>query len=84
VFVRSWSQQANLNASDSVTGDQLGWSVSVDGDNAFVQSGSSLTQQAKLTASYVGLGQINMQIPKLTKGTYPVVIKQGGQTAIIR
>jgi hypothetical protein len=69
VFVRSgtaWSQQANLSASDSVTGDQLGWPVSVDGDNGvlramgasgpaaanvFVRSGSSWTPQAKLTAA---------------------------------
>jgi uncharacterized protein (TIGR03437 family) len=62
----SWSQQAKLTASDGVSGDQFGTSVSLDGQTAvigapgnsaqgaayvFVQSGSTWTQQAKLTAS---------------------------------
>ncbi len=70
VFVRSngnWVQQAKLNASDGASGDNLGISVSVNGDTAlvgassqasaqgaayvFVRSGTSWTQQAKLTAS---------------------------------
>ncbi len=70
VFVRSgttWTQQAELTASDAAAGDSFGGSVSVTGDTAvigasgrlsgqgvafvFVRSGSAWTQQAKLTAS---------------------------------
>jgi uncharacterized protein (TIGR03437 family) len=29
----------------------------------------------------VGLGQINMVIPKLATGTYPVVVTQGSQSS---
>ena len=62
----AWSQQAKLTASDGASGDQFGTSVSLDGQTAvigatgnsgqgaayvFVQSGSTWTQQAKLTAS---------------------------------
>jgi hypothetical protein len=63
----NWTQQAKLTASDGVAHDRFGWSVSVSGDTAligasgynsyqgaayvFTRSGSSWTQQAKLTAS---------------------------------
>ena len=63
----AWSQQAKLMASDGAGGDQFGVSVSVNGDTVvvgaaseasaqgaayvFVRSGTSWTQQAKLTAS---------------------------------
>jgi hypothetical protein len=39
VFVRSgtsWSQQAQLNASDAASGDFFGWSVSISGDTVVV------------------------------------------------
>jgi len=70
VFVKSgtaWTQQAKLIANDGVTGDQFGWSVSINGDTAvigayqaasakgaayvFTRSGTTWTQQAKLIAS---------------------------------
>jgi nucleoside-specific outer membrane channel protein Tsx len=74
VFVQSgttWSQQAELTASDGAAGDSFGVAVSVSGGTAligayekafgsntkqgaayvFVQSGTSWTQQAELTAS---------------------------------
>jgi FG-GAP repeat/Abnormal spindle-like microcephaly-assoc'd, ASPM-SPD-2-Hydin len=74
VFVQSgttWSQQAELTASDGAAKDQFGNSVAVDGSTAvvgapnhtvasnanqgaayvFVQSGTTLSQQAELTAS---------------------------------
>ena len=76
VFVQSgstWSQQAELTASDSSANDDFGYSVSVSGSTAvvgapgvnlgagaayvFLQSGSAWSQQAKLTA---GLGGINL------------------------
>ena len=90
VFVRSgtsWSQQAILSASDAAEGDQLGWSVAVDGDTAvlgatgasgkgaayvFVRSGSSWTQQAKLTASD---GASNDQ--------FGVAVSVSGDTAVV-
>jgi hypothetical protein len=68
VFVRSgstWLQQAKLLASDGAAGDNLGFSVAIDGDTivagsplddgrgsayVFVRSGSAWTQQAKLLA----------------------------------
>jgi MYXO-CTERM domain-containing protein len=69
-FVRSgtaWSQQATLLASDGVTLDSFGWSVSVSADTAvvggwqkdsytgaayiFVRSGTAWSQQATLLAS---------------------------------
>jgi hypothetical protein len=66
------SQQAELTASDGVSGDNLGVSVSVSGSIAvvgaysknsntgaayvFVRSGTTWTQQAKLTASDAALG----------------------------
>jgi hypothetical protein len=62
-----WTQQAKLTASDGVSGDHFGYSVALDGDTAvvgafkddswmgsayiFVRSGTTWTQQAKLTAS---------------------------------
>jgi hypothetical protein len=70
VFVRSgttWSQQAELTASDATAGDDFGWSVAVSGSTAvvgaqyrnaetgaayvFVRSGATWSQQAQLTAS---------------------------------
>jgi uncharacterized protein (TIGR03437 family) len=70
VFVRSgtsWTEQAKLVGSDSVTGDRFGGAAAVDGDTAvigasalnnflgaayvFVRSGTTWTEQAKLTAS---------------------------------
>ena len=63
----SWSQQDKLTASDAVTNDYFGFSVSISGDNAimgawgndddggsayiFTRSGTSWSQQTKLTAS---------------------------------
>jgi uncharacterized repeat protein (TIGR03803 family) len=70
VFVRSgttWTQQAELTASDGVADDGLGYSVAVSGSTVvagapgknsstgaayvFVRSGTTWTQQAELTAS---------------------------------
>jgi nucleoside-specific outer membrane channel protein Tsx len=70
VFVRSgttWSQQAELTASDGTTDDFLGWSVAISGSTVvvgestccsatgaayvFVRSGTTWSQQAELTAS---------------------------------
>ncbi len=48
--------------------------VTIGGTNAVVQF-------AGMSPGFVGLGQINMVIPKLAKGTYPVVVKQGSQTS---
>ena len=66
----SWSQQAKLTASDATAEDAFGSSVSIDGDYAivgaslknaaagaayvFIRSGTSWSQQAKLTASDAG------------------------------
>src|ERR1022692_1865933 len=62
----TWTQQQKLTASDGVAGDAFGFSVSVSGDTAvvgatgnnsqgaayvFVRSGTTWTQQQKLTAS---------------------------------
>ena len=46
--------------------------VTIGGANAVVQF-------AGMSPGFVGLGQINLMIPKLPNGTYPVVITQGGQ-----
>jgi uncharacterized protein (TIGR03437 family) len=48
--------------------------VTIGGANAVVQF-------AGMSPGFVGLGQINMVIPKLAKGTYPVLVTQGGQTS---
>jgi hypothetical protein len=71
IFVRSgtsWSQQAELIASDAKAGDRFGWSVSIDGDYAivgtlnadaayvFVRSGTSWSEQQILTATGVYSG----------------------------
>jgi len=77
VFVRSgttWTEQAKLTASDPVTLDFFGFSVSISGDTAivgasgslfgsgpgfayvFVRSGTTWTEQAKLTASDAAAG----------------------------
>src|SRR5947209_3657019 len=63
----TWSKQAELTASDHASGDNFGYSVAISGTTAvvgaygensltgaayvFVRSGSTWTQQAKLTAS---------------------------------
>jgi hypothetical protein len=62
----TWTQQQELTASDGAANDRFGYSVSIDGDAAlvgaynddgagstyaFVRSGSTWTQQDKLTAS---------------------------------
>jgi nucleoside-specific outer membrane channel protein Tsx len=65
VFVQSggtWTQQAELTASDGVPGDWFGLSVAISGSTAligsennaayvFVQNGTTWSQQAELTAS---------------------------------
>jgi hypothetical protein len=75
VFVRSsgkWSQQAELTASDTASGDAFGWSVALDGSTAvvgatyknsdtgaayvFVDSSGKWSQQAKLTTSNAAAG----------------------------
>ena len=76
VFTRtgtSWTQQAKLLASDGVAGDYFGYSVSLDGDTAFIgvvwddsargavyvftRTGTTWTEQAKLLASDGAAGQ---------------------------
>jgi len=67
----SWSQQAKLTADDAATEDFFGGSVSISGDSAivgatggddggsayvFTRSGTSWSQQSKLTASDFGAG----------------------------
>jgi hypothetical protein len=68
----TWTQQAKLTASDAAAGDRFGHSVSVSDDTAvvgaieaevgpgsayvFTRSGSTWTQQAKLTASDAAAG----------------------------
>ena len=75
VFVRtgtSWSQQAELTASDAATGDNFGSSVALSGTTAligalykktstgaayvFVHTGASWSQQAELTANDAATG----------------------------
>jgi adhesin/invasin len=48
--------------------------VTIGGANAVVQF-------AGMSPGFVGLGQINMVIPKLANGTYPVVVTQGSQSS---
>ena len=68
----SWSQQQKLTASDAAVGDLFGWAVTIGGDTVvagapgdntaagsayvFVRSGTSWSQQAKLTASDAAAG----------------------------
>ena len=40
-----------------------------------------MVQFAGMSPGFVGLGQINLMIPKLAKGSYPVLMKQGAQTS---
>ncbi len=63
----TWSQQQKLTASDTAAGDRFGWSVAISGDTivagtyfqagytgaayVFTRSGSTWSQQQKLTAS---------------------------------
>ncbi len=74
VFTRSgttWTQQAELSASDGQPEDQFGWSVAVSGDTVvvgsvyddgrtgsayvYIRTGTSWTEQQKLTASDAAL-----------------------------
>ncbi len=68
----TWQQQQKLTASDGKSGDQFGYSVAINGNTAivgapftgsdvgsayvFVRSGTTWTQQAKLTASDAASG----------------------------
>ncbi|MEM7130359.1 MAG: SdrD B-like domain-containing protein [Chloroflexota bacterium] len=68
----TWSEQQKLTASDAATGDQFGWAVAVSGDTAiigadgensgagaayvFTRSGSTWSEEQKLTASDGGGG----------------------------
>ena len=68
----TWSMQAELTAGDAAASDHFGWSVSVSGDTAvigavgkndgtgaayvFVRSGTTWSQQAKLTAGDAAAG----------------------------
>jgi hypothetical protein len=67
----SWSQQQKLTASDAAAGDLFGFAVGIDGETVgvgapvdnnagsayvFVRSGTSWSQQAKLTASDAAAG----------------------------
>jgi uncharacterized protein (TIGR03437 family) len=42
---------------------------------------NAVVQFAGMSPGFVGLGQINLVIPKLANGSYPVVVTQGGQTS---
>jgi hypothetical protein len=83
----TWSKQQELMASDGVGGDKFGYSVSVDGDTAlvgsvfddpggstyaFIRSGSTWTQQDKLTASDTASGD-----------AFGVSVSIDGDTALI-
>ncbi|GAB3946479.1 hypothetical protein GCM10028805_17070 [Spirosoma harenae] len=84
----SWSQQAKLTPSDAALGDQFGVSVSMSGDYAivgantkgfikgaayvFVRSGTSWSQQAKLSASD-GIAGDNFGVSVSMSGDYAIV-----------
>jgi hypothetical protein len=82
----TWSQQQELTASDRAADDQFGYSVAVSGDTAligantkfsgqgaayvFVRSGSTWSQQQKLSVPAVG-------------GQFGTAVSLSGQTAVI-
>ncbi len=84
----AWTQQAKLVASDAVNGDAFGISVSIQGDTAvigavgksanqgvayvFVRSGTTWTQQAKLSASDAGV-----------QGSFGSCVSVGGDTILV-
>ncbi len=84
----SWSQQDKLLASDGASGDNFGTSVSISGDYAiisalgddsskgsayiFKRSGTTWTQQAKLTA-FDGLAGDNFGFSVSLSGDYAIV-----------
>jgi len=91
VFVQSgttWSQQAELTASDGAAGDNFGISVAVDGSTVlvgalnhngaqgaayvFVQSGTTWSQQAELTASDGGTGEAQLGTSVAVSGSEAV------------
>jgi hypothetical protein len=91
VFVQSgttWSQQAELTASDGAAGDDFGWSAALSGTTAvvgaygknsftgaayvFVQSGTTWSQQAELTASDAA-----------TKDEFGFSVAVSGSTALV-
>jgi adhesin/invasin len=46
-----------------------------------VGAAKAVVSFAGMTPGFVGLGQINFEIPKLANGSYPVVVDQGGQSS---
>jgi hypothetical protein len=88
----TWSQQAELTASDGAEGDNFGISVAVDGSTAlvgalnhtvgsngaqgaaylFVQSGTTWSQQAELTASDGGTGEAQLGTSVAVSGSAAV------------
>src|ERR1022692_4607455 len=80
----TWTQQQKLTASDGVAGDAFGFSVSVSGDTTvvgatgnnsqgaayvFVRSGTTWTQQQKLTASDGAAGDLFGRSVSVDQGT---------------
>jgi uncharacterized protein (TIGR03437 family) len=61
-------------SSDPVSNATVVPTATLGGVNAVVQFSG-------MSPGFVGLGQINLMIPKLAKGSYPVVIKQGAQVS---
>ena len=88
----SWAQEAKLLASDGAASDVFGWSVAISGDYAvvgaigassglgsayvFLRSGTSWSQQAKLTASD-GANSDRFGESVAISGDYAVVGAQG-------
>ena len=84
----SWSQQVELTASDGAARDNFGISVAVDGSTAlvgalnhngaqgaayvFVQSGTTWSQQAELTASDGGTGEAQLGTSVAVSGSEAV------------
>jgi hypothetical protein len=87
----TWSQQAELTASDGASGDQFGQSVSLSGDTAaivsggqvyvFVQSGETWTQQAETAGdgyNAVAVGGSAMVAGAYWQGAAYVFAQSGG------